>query len=53
MFENLTVIIVIVVVLWLIGFGVYFYASHQQKDLSNQISNLKEKLDSEGKDAKD
>ena len=53
MFENLTVIIAIVVILWLIGFGVYLYTSRQQKDLSTQINDLKEMLDAEGKNAKD
>lgn len=51
MFENLMVIVVIVVVLWLAGFGAYFYATRQQQNLSGQIDELKKKLDGEGKDA--
>lgn len=53
MFENLMVIVVIVVVLWLIGFAAYLYATRQQKDLMSQINDLKQILDTEGEDAKD
>ena len=53
MFENLMVIVVIVVVLWLIGFAIYLVATRQQQDLMSQIEDLKEILDAEGEDAKD
>ena len=52
MFENFTVIVAIIIVLWLGGFGVYLYTSRQQQDLTTQIDDLKRKLDAEGKDAK-
>lgn len=53
MFENLMVIVVIVVVLWLIGFAIYLVATRQQQDLMSQIEDLKKILDAEGEDAKD
>jgi hypothetical protein len=45
MFENLMVIVIIVVILWLIGFAIYLYASRQQQDLTAQMDNLKRQLD--------
>ena len=52
MFENLMVIVVIVVVLWLAGFGIYLYATRQQQDLMSQIEDLKKRLDGEGENGK-
>jgi heme/copper-type cytochrome/quinol oxidase subunit 2 len=51
MFENLMVIVVIVVILWLVGFAVYLYASRQQQDLTAQIEDLRQLLNGEGEDA--
>lgn len=51
MFENLIVIVVIVVILWLVGFAVYLYASRQQQDLTAQIEDLRKLLNGEGEDA--
>ena len=51
MFENLMIIVVIVVVLWLIGFALYLYASRQQQELKAQIEDLRQLLDAEGEDA--
>lgn len=51
MFENLIVIVAIVVILWLIGFAVYLYASRQQQDLNAQIEDLRHLLNAEGEDA--
>ena len=51
MFENLMIVVAIVVVLWLIGFAAYLYASRQQQDLTARIENIKKLLDAEGEDA--
>ena len=51
MFENLMVIVAIVIILWLIGFAVYLYASRQQQDLTAQVEALRQLLDAEGEDA--
>jgi len=51
MFENLMVIVAIVVILWLVGFAVYLYASRQQQDLTAQIEDLRQLLNGEGEDA--
>jgi cell division protein FtsL len=45
MFDNLFVVIVIIIVLWAVGFGIYFYANRQQVDLDKEITSLKTKLD--------
>ena len=51
MFENLMVIVAIVVILWLVGFAIYLYASRQQQDLAAQIEDLRQLLNGEGEDA--
>jgi hypothetical protein len=51
MFENLMVIVAIVVILWLAGFTVYLYASRQQEDLTDQIEDLRHLLNGIGEDA--
>ena len=53
MFENLMVIVAIIVVMWLVGFGIYLNTSRKQQDLTAQINDLKAMLDAEGPDAKD
>lgn len=45
MFENLTLVIGIIVVLWLGAFGYYLYTSRQQKDIVDQVEQLQKKLD--------
>lgn len=45
MFENLTVIAVIVTVLWLAGYGLYLYASGQHTNLYQEVETLKRELE--------
>jgi len=49
MFENLTLVIVIIVILWLGAFGFYLYTSRQQKDIMDDLERLNKKLDEAGK----
>ncbi len=45
MFENLTVVIVIILILWVVGFAVYMFANRQQVDLDKEITALNAMLD--------
>jgi hypothetical protein len=45
MFENLTLVIVLIAVLWLGAYGYYLYTSRQQKDIINDLERLNKKLD--------
>jgi preprotein translocase subunit YajC len=46
MFDNLIVVAIIVIVLWLGAMGYYFYVSRQQSELKEEIDKLREELDS-------
>ncbi|MBK7896195.1 MAG: hypothetical protein WAS33_01740 [Candidatus Promineifilaceae bacterium] len=45
MFENLTLLIVIIALFWLGAFGYYLYTSRQQNDIANDLDRLNKKLD--------
>jgi len=47
--DNLTLIAIIIMVLWLGAIGYYFYTSRQQNAISHEIDDLKEML---GEDSK-
>ncbi len=40
MFDNLVLLAVIVLVLWLGSLGLYLYASRQQQDIKKEITSL-------------
>jgi len=43
MFENLTLVIVIIVIFWLGAYGFYLYTSRQQKDIVDDLDRLNKK----------
>ena len=45
MFENLTLLVVFITLLWLGAFGYYLYTSRQQEDIADDLNRLHEKLD--------
>ena len=45
MFENLTLVIVLIVIFWLGTYGFYLYTSRQQKDIVEDLERLNKKLD--------
>jgi uncharacterized protein YneF (UPF0154 family) len=45
MFDNLLLVIIIIVVLWVGLYGYYWVTSRQQKDIVDQIEHLQQKLD--------
>ncbi len=45
MFENLTLVIVFIAILWLAAYGFYLYTSRQQKDIVDDLERLNKKLD--------
>jgi hypothetical protein len=45
MFENLTVVVVLIVILWLGTYGYYLYTSRQQKEIADDLDRLNKKLD--------
>lgn len=49
MFENLTLIAVVISILWLASYAVYLYSSRQQNDLLHDIDNLQRKLEDTSK----
>lgn len=51
MFENLVVVAIIIILLWVGAFVYYFYVSRQQNELEDEIEKLKTQLDKvEGED---
>ena len=49
MFENLTLLIVLIIILWLGAFGYYLYTSRQQKGIADELDRLQKKLDEDEK----
>ena len=49
MFDNLTLLIIIIVALWVGAFGFYLYTSRQQKDIADELERLQKKLDEDEK----
>lgn len=45
MFDNLTLVIVLVAILWLGAYGFYLYTSRQQKEIADDLERLNKKLD--------
>ncbi|VAW41269.1 hypothetical protein MNBD_CHLOROFLEXI01-1303 [hydrothermal vent metagenome] len=45
MFENLLLLIIIIIVLWVGLYAYYWHTSRQQKDIADQIEQLRQKLD--------
>lgn len=45
MLENLVVVAVIIIVLWLGAMGYYMFVSRQQNDLADEIEKLKAQLE--------
>ena len=45
MFENLTLVIVIITVLWLGAYAYYLYTSRQQKNIADEVEQLEKRLD--------
>lgn len=45
MFENLTLLVVIIALFWLGAFGYYLFTSRQQNNIADDIERLNRKLD--------
>lgn len=45
MLENLTLVVVVIVVLWLGAFGYYLYTSRQHNSIADDLARLQKKLD--------
>lgn len=45
MFENLTLLIIIISLFWVGAFGFYIYISRQQKSIGDDLNRLHTKLD--------
>lgn len=45
MFENLLVVAIIAMVLWLASYGIYLYTSRQQQDIARDIEAVEEMLE--------
>ena len=43
--DNLTLIAIVIIVMWLFALGFYFYISRQQKDIVKDMDELRESLD--------
>ena len=45
MFENWTLVVVIIALLWLGAYGFYLYTSRQQQDIVDDLERLNKKMD--------
>ena len=45
MFENWTLVVVLIVILWLGAYGYYLYTSRQQGEIVDDLERLNKKLD--------
>ncbi|MGD2049220.1 MAG: hypothetical protein PVH03_06980 [Chloroflexota bacterium] len=43
--NNLTLIGLLIILLWLVAYGYYLYVSRKQRDISAEIDELRDKLD--------
>ncbi|MCI0395447.1 MAG: hypothetical protein L0332_04170 [Chloroflexi bacterium] len=50
MFDNFTVLVVIIILLWMAGLGYYLVVSRRQKELSKDLEELRRMLDETGKE---
>ncbi|MBE2199552.1 MAG: LapA family protein [Anaerolinea sp.] len=53
MFDNLVLIAVVIILLWLASFGFYLYTSRQHRDLQQAVESLKRQLDVDHDDGPD
>jgi hypothetical protein len=44
-FENLTVVAVVIIAMWLLAIGLYLYSSRQNKNISQEIDAVSNLLD--------
>lgn len=44
MLDNLVVVAIVIIVLWLGAMAFYFYVSRQQSDLADEIEKLRQQL---------
>ena len=51
--DNLTLIALFIVVLWLAAIGYYLYTSRQQNAISHEIDELREMLGEDGEQTKE
>lgn len=49
MFENLTLVIILITILWLGAYAFYLYTSRQQKNIADELEQLQHKLDEDEK----
>lgn len=47
MFENYLLIAVVIIVLWLVGFGAYLVSSRRQRDIETEIIKLDDMLNND------
>jgi CcmD family protein len=47
MFENLTLLAIIIIVAWLAALAYFFYTSRQQADIRRELEELREMMDQE------
>ncbi len=52
MFENWSLIVALIVILWLGAFSYYLYTSRQQKGIADELERLQNKLDEDEKRSK-
>ncbi len=45
--DNLTLVAILIIVLWLAAIGYYFYTSRQQDNISDELDELREMLGDE------
>jgi Na+/melibiose symporter-like transporter len=45
MFENLTLVIIFIVIFWLSAYGFYLFTSRQQENIVDDLERLNKKLD--------
>ncbi len=45
MFENLLLVAIGMIIIWLASFGLYLYSSNQHKDLQQDVESLQRDLD--------
>jgi hypothetical protein len=43
--NNLTLVGLLIIFLWLVAYGYYFYVSRKQQDISAEINELRDELD--------
>ena len=50
MLDNLALLAGLIVILWLVAFGIYFFTTRQQRALEQDLSGLQQLLDEEERD---